>query len=265
MGTKRTAARRPLPILDASERAARDGITPAPAQSVSLDALRDAVADATSRALPTVPGIRIDADGQVVEADENGPGARLAELSPEAFASRPSLDDVARAVREAQQRGGGEPQIAGREILVDRDGNFVEANAAQDRRQHGVLSAEAFAIGRTIDRTAIDSGKVNGRPTNAGGREGWAWQITTEFGDTFHFFGYWDPDQSLFFTMLGAPRLERRARTPHDLHLYPDGTVCLTLSVGCRDLEHAHTRSALWARGASCYLAGVGFTFNPGQ
>lgn len=184
-----------------------------------------------------------------------------------------SLDELAAKARQAQSSAGARTPS----LVVDREGNIGEADRPGETQHLSTLTGETFAAAvyspAWIDEqraTARLKLPANTREVASAGVTGWAFSITTEFGDTYTFWAAYDVDDSHWAVYLLSPRRDQisspgRAPNAHDIHLFADGRLCLTPTVGCRSLEHAFARSALWARGASCYRQGLTFTFNRGQ
>jgi hypothetical protein len=106
----------------------------------------------------------------------------------------------------------------------------------------------------------------------SGGVTGWAFSITDDFAHRYSFWLAYDADDGQWHVYLVSPRRDELGppgrtgpENAHAVHLFPDGRVCLTPTVGCRSIEHAFARAALWCRGASCYRSGVEFQLNPDQ
>lgn len=87
--------------------------------------------------------------------------------------------------------------------------------------------------------------------------------------DLFRYLLHWDATHGQYRALLISPRLEvhiGREASAHDLHLYPDGTMCVTPDIGAPDLETTYARSVLWCNGVATIIRrGEPFPFNVGQ
>jgi hypothetical protein len=85
---------------------------------------------------------------------------------------------------------------------------------------------------------------------------GWAYNLTTTFGDTYTMFLYWDRYQKVYRVRLLDPPLERLGLV-HETHLFSDGHLCLSRSAGGERLfNNAYAKSAMWADGISRMIRG---------
>ncbi len=84
------------------------------------------------------------------------------------------------------------------------------------------------------------------------GVRGWLYPVTTEAGDLFQLFLWFDG--SAYQVSVVSP--EMTGHDPHTCHLFPDARICLALDAGggMPTLQGAYAKSVLWANGFSVYL-----------
>lgn len=89
---------------------------------------------------------------------------------------------------------------------------------------------------------------------------GWLYPVTTEQGDRYDLFLWFDG--AAYQVKVVLPALDRAA-DPHACHLFPGARLCLGTDPGggVPSLEAAFTRSVLWANGYSAYLRTGRFPF----
>ena len=94
------------------------------------------------------------------------------------------------------------------------------------------------------------------------GVRGWLYPISTELGDAFQLFLYFDG--AAYQVRVVEPAVEGRF-DPHASHVLPDGRLCLSESWagGASTLEAAYARSVVWCNGFSRYLRGESFPLDP--
>jgi hypothetical protein len=92
------------------------------------------------------------------------------------------------------------------------------------------------------------------------GARGWLYPVTTEQGDRYQLFLYFDG--SAYQVKVVEPAVEVRDDN-HACHLFPTGLVCLGQDPtgGMPTLASAFARSVLWANGFSAYLRTGEFPF----
>lgn len=91
------------------------------------------------------------------------------------------------------------------------------------------------------------------------GVRGWLYPVSTELGDVFNLFVYFDG--SGYQVKVVDPDVEGRF-DPHDCHIHPDGRICLTdEGGGMPSLEEAFARSVVWCNGFSVFLRDEHFPF----
>lgn len=107
-----------------------------------------------------------------------------------------------------------------------------------------VLQDRALAEGRLPPST---------RYLKVDGVAGWLYAVTSELGDPFRLFLYFDG--AGYQVRLVEPRLEERPDA-HASHLLPDGRLCLSPEAGSgmASLEAAYARSVVWCNGFSRFL-----------
>jgi hypothetical protein len=92
------------------------------------------------------------------------------------------------------------------------------------------------------------------------GVRGWLYPISTELGDEFQLFVWFDG--SAYQVKVVEPEVERRD-DPHACHLLPDGRICLgeVAGGGMPTLVEAYARSVIWCNGYSVYTRNSTFPF----
>jgi hypothetical protein len=100
------------------------------------------------------------------------------------------------------------------------------------------------------------------RYLNVDGVRGWLYPISTELGDAFQLFLYFDG--AAYQVRVVEPEVEGRF-DPHASHVLPDGRICLSESWagGASTLEAAYARSVVWCNGFSRFLRGESFPQDP--
>ena len=140
------------------------------------------------------------------------------------------------------------------------------------------LTTFAFAAptvpARWLERTQAEVGRKLPRAAvylPQGPHHGWAYPLENEWGHRYQIWTGYDHLQDLWFSYAIDPAppalLGALCRYPsiHDLHLFPDGRICLSAEIGCLSLDRTFARTALWCRGASCVRSGLPFMFSVGQ
>ncbi len=117
------------------------------------------------------------------------------------------------------------------------------------------LASLADGLSRVLRDKAEVEGKLpaSTRYLDVDGARGWLYPITTELGDVFRLFLYFDG--AGYQVKVVEPDLEHRF-DPHASHLLPDGRICLSAvaGAGAATLEEAYARSVVWCSRFSVYL-----------
>lgn len=94
------------------------------------------------------------------------------------------------------------------------------------------------------------------------GVRGWLFPVSTELGDAFRLFLYFDG--AGYQVRVVEPEVEGRF-DPHASHLLPDGRICLSdeAGAGMASLEAAYARSVVWCNGFSVFLRDAQFPYEP--
>lgn len=126
---------------------------------------------------------------------------------------------------------------------------------------------EALArLGERLARDSRDGATADAclpaaaRRVTAQGTTGWLYPVTTEQGDRYHLFLWFDG--AAYQVKVVEPDLDRAA-DPHACHLFPGARLCLGADPGggMPTLEGAFTRSVLWANGYSAWRRTGRFPF----
>ena len=206
-------------------------------RTLDLNELRDRVLgnQQNGDTHPISPDKRIvvDADGRLVRGEDAAqhPERVVSEVPQHVF-SFLDLPLAWRPTRGSRQTVGVVPQTL--------------FNAAPARRAaESAIVAEAFPRGTRL--LEVD------------GTEGWLYPVTSELGDEFQLFAYFD--HGLYFVQVVSPVVEGRYGA-HDAHLYPSGIVCLVEGGGLPSLRDAYAKSVLWANGFSIFRRAGRFPFS---
>lgn len=117
------------------------------------------------------------------------------------------------------------------------------------------LASLADGLSRVLRDKAAVEGKLpaSTRYVTVDGVRGWLYPVTTELGDAFRLFLYFDG--AGYQVKVVEPDLERRF-DPHASHLLPDGRICLSevAGAGADSLEAAYARSVVWCNRFSVFL-----------
>ena len=91
------------------------------------------------------------------------------------------------------------------------------------------------------------------------GVRGWVYPVTSEAGDRFQLFAWFDG--VTYQVSVVSPDVA--GADPHSCHLFPDARICLAPEPGggMPSLEGAYAKSVLWANGYSEYLRKGAFPF----
>ncbi len=222
---------------------------------------------------PIAPAGLVADDGDVFAPGQ--PDA-ISEVTDELFAA-----DVA-AIREAMDHARRTGRASG--IGVAPDGAIHVDDAGGDAQRATPQGAplshvtnEVFAAPPTLEerRTAsrqlpqgtLHTSQIPHWPASQ--PDGWIVRTTVDTGDCFEYLLYWSPLHDQYRASLISPAIERfvgTAVTAHDLHLYPDGTMCITDRIGSPTLESAYARAVLWCTGVAWSIRNEQpFPFNPDQ
>ncbi len=92
------------------------------------------------------------------------------------------------------------------------------------------------------------------------GVRGWLYQVSSELGDAFRLFLYFDGGG--YQVRVVEPEVEGRY-DPHAAHVFPDGRICLTDGDGggAATIEAAYARSVVWCNGFSVFLRDAHFPY----
>lgn len=239
------------------------------AASVDLYAIHHVVLAANRDEQPNTPAdqIYVDRNGEVFVG---GDAAAFSSVALDPFYTSgntpnpSSLDEIARAMREAQARGG-TPNKPSDQVYVDQNGEVVLGKDAANPAALSSVAQDTFFARNIAAERAFVATKMprNTIPVNSGGLDGFAFEITNRFGDTYGLFLYWSDSYGCYRVSLVTPRLGG-VLDVHGGHLYPDNTLCLTRSVGSGypSIENTYAKAALWTLGASAFRHGYGFQFN---
>jgi hypothetical protein len=126
-----------------------------------------------------------------------------------------------------------------------------------------------MGLGSLVDgmtRVLRDKAQVEGklpastRYLDVDGVRGWLYPVTSELGDAFRLFLYFDG--AGYQVRLVDPEPEKRF-DPHATHVLPDGRLCLSevAGQGLPTLEAAYARSVVWCNGFSVFLREDQFPF----
>jgi hypothetical protein len=92
------------------------------------------------------------------------------------------------------------------------------------------------------------------------GVRGWLYPLTSELGDAFELFAWFDG--GAYQVKVVQPALEGR-EDAHACHLFSDGRICFgqTDGGGMPTLEAAYAKSVLWVNGYSVYARTANFPY----
>lgn len=111
------------------------------------------------------------------------------------------------------------------------------------------------------DRAQVDAKlPASTRHLKVDGVRGWLYPVSSELGDPFQLFLYFDG--AGYQVKVVAPEVEGRF-DPHACHLLPDGRICLSDEAGrgMPSIEAAYARSVVWCNGFSVFLRDEQFPF----
>lgn len=181
------------------------------------------------------------------------------------------LNELRDIIMRAQTRQEPYPRDPAARITVGRDGTIYRGDPASDepvsQLHHGTFAASwearrRLAADRRFASTHLPEGTVYIDEPDV---RGWAYSITTELGEHYTLFAFFDGRE--YRVKLVEPALEqlvqRNLVDAHDGHLYADGTICLseTPGAGQPTLEEAYSKSVLWALGMGFVRNGHRFPF----
>lgn len=112
---------------------------------------------------------------------------------------------------------------------------------------------------RREERVAAELLPAGARNVLVDGVRGWLYALTSEAGDAYEMFAYFDGGG--YQVRVVVPDLFGRT-DHHQSHVFPDGRICLGPDgVGMATLEAAFVRSAIWANGFSIYRRTTKFPY----
>ncbi|MFJ3922820.1 hypothetical protein [Streptomyces sp. NPDC090022] len=191
----------------------------------------------------------------------------------------PDMYDL-NAIRESffasQAKRSDGPQSGRDQVYVDRGGKVRlgtggESDAPLSRVPHSTFAARRSGSGHSarlaqeyqVAETKMPPGTYY---ESTPGAEGWVYEITTEFGNTYVMCAHFDGTD--YKVRLLEPALESLpGHDQHGVHLYYSGKICLSDSPGSGQptLQEAYARSAAWALGVDFVRMGHPFPFNRNQ
>ncbi len=174
------------------------------------------------------------------------------------------LNELRDRILANQQSGQPRPASNSKRVFVDADGRLVpgEVAAQNPGREIAEVPQHVFAASaRLAEESAVvaQSFPRGTRLLEVDGHPGWLYSFTSELGDEFQLFVYYD--QGLYFVQVVSPPIEGRFGA-HDAHLYPNSVICLCQEVGLPSLKEAYAKSVLWANGFSIFQRTGHFPFS---
>ncbi len=126
------------------------------------------------------------------------------------------------------------------------------------------MGLASFADGFT--RVLRDKAQAEGilppatRYLKVDGVRGWLYHVSSELGDAFRLFLYFDGGG--YQVRVVEPEVEGR-HDPHASHVFPDGRICLSDDdgAGASTMEAAYARSVVWCNGFSVFLRDEHFPY----
>jgi hypothetical protein len=174
------------------------------------------------------------------------------------------LNELRDRILANQQSGQPRPAANDKRVFVDADGRLVpgEMAAQNPGREIAEVPQHVFAApARLTEESAVvaQSFPRGSRLLEVDGHPGWLYSFTSELGDEFQLFAYYD--QGLYFVQVVSPQVEGRY-SPHDAHLFSSGVICLCQEGGLTSLRDAYAKSVLWANGFSIFQRTGRFPFS---
>lgn len=206
-----------------------------------------------------VPGLMVKRDGTF---SLDGEAVAGAQVTRETFASRLDLNELRGELDRAREAG----RRHAEGFVVTREGNVRRGDAA-DGTAVSKVTAETFAglfeparlrHDRQVVARHLPPGTVERK---VDGYEGWLVPITSDLGDAYWFYLYFNPSLGGYLAKCVEPRAEDLVADGHTAHYFQDGHVCIDrrngplvrLSEHGEPLRESFTRLALWALNFSIY------------
>ncbi len=124
------------------------------------------------------------------------------------------------------------------------------------------LAGFASGFTRLLRDQAVVEGNLPAttRYLEVDGARGWLFPVTSEAGDAFQLFLWFDG--SAYQVKLVRPVVDDRL-DPHRCHLFPDGRICLSEANGggMPTLQGAFAKSVVWCNGFSVFRRTGSFPF----
>jgi hypothetical protein len=175
------------------------------------------------------------------------------------------LNRLRETILENQQKNSALPARRDEKIYATPEGRIVSGESArpeQERRlsevHQGVFASLATRLQRDRE-IVIDKFPANTKPMTVDGVNGWLYSIVDEFGQSYQLFAY--HDGSVYQVQVVFPEVEGQY-SPHNGHLYSDGTICFGDEHGLPTLEQAYAKSVVWANGFTVFLRTGKFPFS---
>ncbi|MFD7098452.1 hypothetical protein [Streptomyces xanthophaeus] len=158
------------------------------------------------------------------------------------------------------------------EVYVDREGKVRLGTGGEEDAPLSRVPQSTFAAQSTAARLAREHEIARTKlPANtyyedAPGAEGWVYEITTMFENTYVMCAHFNGTE--YQVRLIEPELESLpSHDEHGVHLYTSGLICLSERSGSGQptLQDAYARSAAWALGVDFVRMGRPFPFNSQQ
>lgn len=199
--------------------------------------------------------------GDPVTVYTQAPTARpLTEVTDEVFAA--DVDKIRDAFFQAQRDGKFNRDNA---LHVGKEGQIFAGNEGNARQPLSAVTPDVWAAGPSVAEAQIvrkhfptDTLHSSQLPVwPADQPDGWVTRTVTRTGDEFTYLCHRSPLHNQYRALLITPRLEVHINsdaTPHDMHLYRDGTMCVTKDVGAPDLQTLYARAVIWCDGIAHML-----------
>jgi hypothetical protein len=168
------------------------------------------------------------------------------------------LNELRTRVLTSQKSGESTPDQTPDKVLVTRDGKIIMGKDAEPDVGRELAEVHQGVFAGIAERLRRDQQVARMRlPRNAeydvvDGYHGWYYEFVNELGDYYTMFLYFDG--STYMVKVVVPEVEGRY-SPHDGHLYDNGTICFGPGGGMPTLESAFAKSVLWSNGFSLYEA----------